>query len=77
MVVGGEESTDEEEGSGKESGEESGEEKGKKGKKGGEGDESSDEEYFNEKRCEWRSKDELRAKKGKKVAEEGKQKEKK
>jgi len=49
----------------------------KMGKKGKEVEESSDEEYFDEKRCEWRPKEELKMKKGKDVVEEGKKREKK
>jgi len=74
---GGEEESEEDS---RESGEESEEEgKGKKekmGKKGKEIEESSDEEYFDGKRCEWRSKEELKRKKGKEVVEEGEKKEK-
>lgn len=51
--------------------------KGKMGKKGKEVEESSDEEYFDEKRCEWRPKEELKMKKGKDVVEDGKKREKK
>jgi len=48
----------------------------KMGKKGKKIEESSDEEYFDDKRCEWRHKEELKMKKGKDVVEEGKKKEK-
>ena len=79
-------SGDDEEGGGSEESEKSEEEeeekgkgakKGKMGKKGKEVEESSDEEYFDEKRCEWRPKEELKMKKGKDVVEDGKKREKK
>jgi len=49
----------------------------KMGKKGKEIEESSDEEYFDGKRCEWWPKEELKRKKSKEVVEEGKKRGKK